>query len=159
MELEKHKRCFKCGETKPLSLFYNHPKMSDGHVNKCKECNKKDVRKNSQDNFEHYQQYEKARAAKKLPHRLQYKTLWRETWEEEFPDKRKAVSAVGKALRKGSIVKSCNCEMCGSEKFIQAHHSSYSKDMWLMVTWLCSRCHVRLHADFRHNLGPWVKPN
>ena len=155
MQGEKHKRCFKCGETKPLSAFYKHPRMADGHVNKCKECNKKDVRENLQKNFEHYQEYEKERAAKKLVHRVEYKKKWSKEYQEDFPNKRKAASAVGYAIKSGKLVASCNCEVCGSDKSIQAHHASYAEDMWLVVTWLCSRCHVRLHADFRHSLGPW----
>jgi hypothetical protein len=37
------KKCFKCSELKDIGDFYTHPKMADGHLNKCKTCSKKDT--------------------------------------------------------------------------------------------------------------------
>lgn len=55
------KKCFKCGIIKPLKEFYKHSGMKDGYLNKCKECDKIDVRLNSRKNKEHYRGYYKNR--------------------------------------------------------------------------------------------------
>jgi len=56
-----NKICFKCGKEKPLTAFYEHPRMPDGHVNKCKECNKLDVRQNYNIRKDQYHEYDKTR--------------------------------------------------------------------------------------------------
>lgn len=43
---EMFKRCFKYGLLLPITEFYSHPQMGDGHLNKCKKCAKNDVHKN-----------------------------------------------------------------------------------------------------------------
>ena len=155
MQEGKQKKCFKCGEIKLLSDFYKHPRMADGHVNKCKECNKKDVRENLQKNNEHYSAYDKERLKDKTSERYIKKLAWGREYHHKNKHKRSAQTKVSTAVRNGTLLKSEFCECCGSPSNIHAHHSSYSKEMWTVVTWLCGKCHVRLHKDFEYKLGPW----
>ena len=55
------KICFKCGRELPITEFYKHPRMADGHLNKCKSCTKKDVHENYEKNSEDSDFVEKER--------------------------------------------------------------------------------------------------
>lgn len=76
------KECFKCNQTKPLTHFYKHSQMGDGHLNKCKDCTKKDVaeRLNYKMQDESFREMELARQRGKY-YRLGYKEKHKPTYE------------------------------------------------------------------------------
>lgn len=61
----------------------------------------------------------------------------------ENPEKRHAATIVNNAVRDGKLFKE-PCFFCGEDDRLHAHHHDYNKP--LDVTWLCVKCHRRLHA-------------
>lgn len=135
----KYKRCFKCETEKPLLEFYKHHRMADGHLNKCKECARRDSSENYVSNIDKYKEYERVRAAS--PYRKAQMSEWNKRYIAQNPEKRAAVNAVNNAIRDGRIVKT-PCVCCGSTK-VHGHHEDYSKQ--LDVIWLCPSCHNWWH--------------
>jgi hypothetical protein len=129
------KKCFKCNEVKPLTEFYPHPKMADGHLNKCKTCTKNDV-KHRYDRLDGVHEYEHERAQR--PERRANRVEYGRTHRKLYPEKARARTAVSNGLRDGKITKG-PCVHCGTTEKVQAHHHDYSKP--LDVEWVCFKCH------------------
>ncbi len=137
------KKCFKCNTVKPLDEFYKHSRMADGHVNKCKECNKNDSTTNRNKNLEKIRAYDRARS--KEPERIKAATEITRAWRAEDARRNVAHSLVAKAIRNGTLVRQ-PCVRCAEAKSL-AHHEDY--DHPLTVMWLCQACHKQRHKELR----------
>lgn len=136
------KACFKCGEAKPLSDFYKHAGMADGHLNKCKACAKSDVWHHRRDNIERIRAYDRERA--KDPARVKRTARNTAEYRVMFPERYAANQAVARAVKAGTLQK-LHCFMCGSAR-VEAHHPDYSAP--LSVVWLCAAHHKELHLAY-----------
>ena len=149
------KVCFKCEIEKPLNEFYRHKKMADGHLNKCKDRTKMDVRTNYRKNSKHYREYDRKRAMR--PDRIAMRRMYRttpegklavarshKTYRNKYPERYAATNAVNNAIRDGKLTRPNHCEKCGIECRPHGHHDDYSKP--LDVRWLCDPCHKEVHA-------------
>lgn len=139
--IRSEKECFKCKTIKPLSAFYKHANMADGHLNKCKDCAKNDSNVHRYQNLEKVRAYDRERA--KQPKRIKAATEINKIWRAS--DKRRAVahSSVARAIKKGDLVR-LPCQRCGEKKSV-AHHEDYDKP--LDVVWLCQPCHKIRHKE------------
>ena len=142
------KTCFKCGLPKPIDEFYAHPQMANGHLGKCKDCCKTDVKRNYKAKKPQYQKYEQQRA--QLPHRIVLRTEYqaahpevcnrlKKKWEERNPEKKHACTTLNNAIRDGKLFRQTVCEICGNSENVEAHHDDYAKP--LAVHWLCKKHH------------------
>lgn len=134
------KRCFKCGEEKPLAEFYRHPRMADGHLGKCKSCTRTDVAQNYRARLGHYLDYERARFQR--PERKERVREYQRRRRHRDPVKAAANSATSNAIRDGRLIRQ-PCEACG-EMNVEAHHDDYTRP--LEVRWLCRRHHLAVHG-------------
>jgi hypothetical protein len=132
------KKCFKCGEEKPLTDFYKHKEMLDGHLNKCKDCTKKDVhhRRHFSDAREKILEYDRKRGSRQS---YEYTKKYREMYPKKF----KAHGIVNRAIRAKKLFKE-PCEICNKLN-VHAHHDDYEKP--LNVRWLCSEHHHAWHIE------------
>ena len=127
------KKCFKCNELQPLSEFYRHPRMADGHFGKCKRCVRAYQQERAHSHPEVHRAWLDREAAEGRPRRSKYSAA-----------RRRLYAVVHRAVRRGEVVKPEVCEVAGCERVdIEAHHPDYSRP--LQVVWVCRTHHRAIH--------------
>lgn len=147
------KPCICCRKELPITAYYRHPRMADGHLNKCKKC----VIAYQAQRLAERMASPEGRMAERVRGREKYHRLYK----GKKPNNRAAPNAanrryyrktkgrgvkrahtlVARALAACRLVK-LPCQRCG-EKRSEAHHPDYSKP--LEVVWLCHPCHMKEH--------------
>jgi hypothetical protein len=136
-----NKVCRRCSIEKPITEFYEHAKMLDGHLNICKDCVKFRVKKYRQEN-DSVREYDRFRYHND-PIRKQKTAETARKWNERNREGYVAHYTVSNAIRDKRL-KRMPCIVCGDPKG-HAHHEDYSKP--LEIIWLCSIHHHRLHSQ------------
>jgi len=155
------KECKKCKQTKPLSAFYKHKAMKDGHLNFCKSCVKERVKKHRWENIDRIRAYdrnrpnhndrvkqhnERVKALKVIdPEKYKKYMETKKQWHRKNKHKRLAHLKVKRAIERGILKRPNRCSSCGASCKPEAHHEDYSKP--LDVVWLCRKCHAEIHKS------------
>jgi hypothetical protein len=115
--------------------------MADGHLGKCKSCQRQAMMTHRKKNLEKIRQYDRDRGKK--DERKKAANLVSKRWRASDPRIMRCHNAVARAVKSGKLQK-LPCERCGAVKTL-AHHENY--DEALAVMWLCQPCHKQRHKE------------
>lgn len=142
------KICFKCNTEKPLPEYYKHSMMADGHLNKCKECTKSDVKKRESILLcnNDWVESEKERQRDKY-YRLGYKEKHKQTPEE----KKVTMDLYRNRYPEKKVAYSLCTSLKPSVKGNHLHHWSYNAEHAKDVIELEPKDHYLLHRHIKYD--------
>ena len=140
------KMCIRCSTEKSEDEFYKHSGMTDGFLNKCKECCKQveKIRVSILRENPAYVEKERKRGRDKY-HRLGYvenkpnyegKKETMRKYKEKYPEKHKAKLSIGKLK---------------VEKGFEKHHWSYNKEHYKDIIELSIEEHSLIHRFLEYD--------
>jgi len=150
--METNKTCKRCSEFLPISEFYVHAKMADGHLNFCKKCTKARVTIHREQNLERIRRYDVIRHGN--PEAIAQRKKYDKWYNIAKANQKLANQKINNAVRDGRLIKH-PCVICNNPKS-EAHHHDYTKP--LEVIWLCRIHHARLHHKKFSLVPPFPTP-
>lgn len=119
-------RCYgPCKKTLPIDDFSRAKSSRGGRNRRCRECDA--IHSAKRDVY--------------TPKRAAYLKAYSKKYLADPANAQKVMARIlcRKALKSGTLIRATSCQVCGSDRNIEAHHPDYSKP--LDVRWLCKRCH------------------
>jgi hypothetical protein len=142
------KKCFKCEHILPIKEYYIHKQMPDGHLNKCKECTKNDVRKreNELKNDPEWIEKERERNREKY-YRLMYNGKYKPTTDK----KRETIKRFNQKFPEKYMASKYTEIYLSKITGFHLHHWSYNQEDWLDIIQLSIKEHNLIHRHLIYN--------
>jgi hypothetical protein len=141
-----NKRCCHCRTEKPLSEFGKDKSRPDKLNQRCRSCANEAFRAWCDNNRD--RRREVSRDSRKRNYDKARYGLATERYAAKHPERVLAVKAKNHAIEYGRMERAA-CAVCGTNKWVHAHHPDYSKP--LEVVWLCAAHHKEVHRKENAN--------
>ena len=139
--MEITKVCFKCGINKPLSEYYKHSRMGDGHLGKCKSCTRSDSSKRDKQ----IRSTPEGVESERMRHRDKYHRLGYNEKHRPTPEmKKEAVSKYREKYPEKYHAK-ISSEHIKTDVGLEKHHWSYNKEHYKDILFLSKSDHATAH--------------